>query len=383
MAATTSRISSALQPRRRVRPSRSVVLWVVLVVLVGVAARFAVSTLGYNYDFESYQIVARIMANGGNVYQETFRYNYGPAWFNVLHLFQSLASNPEHFRLCIIGFLTLIDLAIAGLIVRRYSVLLGCIFFLNPISIIITGFHNQFDNLAIALALAAVMVYEDGATQKPARSTLWAAVLLGASLIVKHIFFLFPLWLFLHPGPRRQRLVLLLLPYGLFLASFLPYVAHGYAGIIKNVLAYVSSHNAPLLTALTAGHLSASAATYLFMVVMLGAGMWFRRFSSLHLLVLYVCTLVVFSPAIANQYYVIPILFILVFPNFWSILAGSIAALMLVAHPQGLDAAQRLDSPMLAFIVSYGMYAYVCVLFVSLLLTTLKLRRQQPVLPHL
>ncbi len=378
MPTTPSPLRSFLHPWQHGTQPRSVFLWIVLIVLLGVAARFAVSTLGYNYDFESYQIVARIMANGGNVYQETFRYNYGPAWFNLLHLFQSLASHPEHFRLCIIGFLTLVDLAIAGLIARRYSVFLGSIFFLNPISIIITGFHNQFDNLAIALALAAVLVYEAGDSQKGARSTIWAAGLLGVSLIVKHIFFLFPLWLFLRPGPRQRRLTILFLPYGIFLVSFLPYIAHGYAGIIKNVIAYVSSHNAPLLTAVTAGHLSPAVAGYLFIMAMLAAGIWFRRLASLHLFVLYLGTLVAFSPAIANQYYVIPVLFILAFPNFWSILAGSIAALVLVAHPQGLDAAQRFDSSVFAFVVSYGMYAYVCVLFVSVLLTALKLRRQPP-----
>jgi hypothetical protein len=49
-------------------------------VAIGVGLRIWVSTLGYNFDFESYAVVASIIDSGGNVYAETHRYNYGPVW---------------------------------------------------------------------------------------------------------------------------------------------------------------------------------------------------------------------------------------------------------------------------------------------------------------
>ncbi|MGH7862213.1 MAG: hypothetical protein ACREOS_08220 [Candidatus Dormibacteraceae bacterium] len=48
-------------------------------VILGVGARLYLATSFYgNYDEDSYFIVARIMLAHGNVYAETFRYNYSP-----------------------------------------------------------------------------------------------------------------------------------------------------------------------------------------------------------------------------------------------------------------------------------------------------------------
>jgi len=46
-------------------------------VAIGIGLRIWVSTFGYNFDFESYAVVASIIDSGGNVYAETHRYNYG------------------------------------------------------------------------------------------------------------------------------------------------------------------------------------------------------------------------------------------------------------------------------------------------------------------
>ncbi|CAM8376021.1 hypothetical protein MCEMHM7_00896 [Candidatus Methylopumilus planktonicus] len=51
----------------------------------GLGIRLFCASRGYNWDVDSYRVVADIVARGGNVYQETGRYNYGPIWFYILH----------------------------------------------------------------------------------------------------------------------------------------------------------------------------------------------------------------------------------------------------------------------------------------------------------
>lgn len=97
-----------------------------LLVLAGIAVRFAISFLGGNFDHQSYAIVAEITDRGGNVYIETFRYNYGPIWFNIIHVFDEIAdlfaANYEVvFRCMLVGLLTATDLAIAYLLYRRFG----------------------------------------------------------------------------------------------------------------------------------------------------------------------------------------------------------------------------------------------------------------------
>ncbi len=121
------------------------------VVLVGIFLRFFVMTKGHNFDFESYCIVGKIAGNFGNVYAETYRYNYGPIFFCVLGLLYRISAftnNPTIiFRILIVSILTLADLGIMGFIAKKYSKKKALIFFLNPVSIIITGYHlfNYFE----------------------------------------------------------------------------------------------------------------------------------------------------------------------------------------------------------------------------------------------
>ncbi|WP_428355678.1 hypothetical protein [Methyloprofundus sp.] len=172
--------------------------WFTLLIIVGTFFRLAVAQKGYNFDIASYRIVADIMADGGNVYAETQRYNYGPIWFYILSFLDYLpfpvADPLLSLRWKVSCFLSLCDITIVILLYRWYGLKVASLFFLNPIAIIITGYHSNFDNLAILVALISVKTLDNN-TQNFNYTSITALGLLGLSLSIKHVLFLFPLWL--------------------------------------------------------------------------------------------------------------------------------------------------------------------------------------------
>lgn len=133
---------------------------------LGIMLRYLVMSLGYNYDFTSYCIVGEISGNLRNVYAETTRYNYGPIFLCIQGVFYRISQiKPDNwmliYRVMIVTVLTMADLGIAAFIANRHSYFKALVFFLNPVSIIITGFHNQFDNIAVMLALISTLFFNN------------------------------------------------------------------------------------------------------------------------------------------------------------------------------------------------------------------------------
>lgn len=135
-----------------------------IVVTLGVILRVLVAFRDYNFDVESYRIVADLVAQGKNVYANTPRYNYGPIWFHILSYLDRSPWFPSSavwaLRWKVTFFLTGVDLGIAILLLRWFGTLPAVLFFLNPISIIITGYHSQFDNLAVLIGLLSARLLE-------------------------------------------------------------------------------------------------------------------------------------------------------------------------------------------------------------------------------
>ena len=216
--------------------------WLFFVMLAaGFAARLLVATRGHDYDMDSWQIMASIADRGDNVYASTDRYNFAPAWFHVLHVLNLLAGhNPTVFRYAVAGFLSLGDAGIFFILWRRFGRLAAGWFFLNPISVIITGYQCNFDNLAILSGLLAVMLMGEDFDRPVTRRKLLGLVVLGLSLVIKHVFFAFPFWLAVKQKGMRQKLVVILVPIFIFALSFVPYWHAGSQGIIQNVFLYRS-----------------------------------------------------------------------------------------------------------------------------------------------
>ncbi len=312
--------------------------WMGGVLLAGLAARWYFSTLGHNYDFESYQVVAGLMDEGKNVYANTDRYNYGPVWFNVIHLLDVLAGrNPEVFRGLLVVLLSAADAGIAWILWRRVGALAAILFFLNPVSMMITGYHNQFDNVAVLLGLWSVVVYGENFEKPPGGRQFGALAVLGLSLMTKHLLFVFPLWLAVKQKGWWAKGVVLALPVAIFLLGFAPYWADGKQGIIDHVFRYHSLHVACLYNLVMPGFLQSMVSAQAFwLAILAGFACFCRRRTALDSLLIYLAVMVAAAPATMNQYLAIPSAFTSVFVNFSTVIYTLAAAFHLATDTNGL-----------------------------------------------
>ena len=121
--------------------------------ILGAGLRLSASTLGWNFDIESFFLVGHLMESGRNVYVETGRMPYGPVspaiFALALQLERALGFDgiaPFHF--IVAGILTVADMGIALTLLRAYGYAPAIVFALSPVSILITGYHSQIDNAA-------------------------------------------------------------------------------------------------------------------------------------------------------------------------------------------------------------------------------------------
>lgn len=322
----------------------------------GIAVRFWVSRYGHNYDLESYRVVADIVDRGGNVYAETDRYNYGPVWFYVLGLLERFshvfADDEGAFRVSLIALLTAVDVGIWAILRRRYGLVASFLFFLSPISIVITGYHNQFDNLAVLLALAAMVVY--------AAAAIPGLLLLGLSLTVKHVLLAFPLWLAIKERGLGRKVLALVVPPAILVLSFLPFLREGAAGIVDNVVRYDSFDNAPFWHAVLPDVLQPLVPPpVLFAAALLVLGFVWRGRDHVDSVLLYLLAVVVFAPAIANQYLAIAVPAAAGFSNAFFLTFQALGLWLLSIHPDGLHhgwLTERAPAPLVFGEAGYRVY---------------------------
>ncbi len=200
-------------------------------------------------------------------------------------------------------------------------------FLINPVSLLLTGFHTQFENLAILFALASCLLLDDDQENRPMKFGL-AMLLLGISLVAKHVLIFLPIWFFFRPRLSRLQRLASLLPLGIFAASFLPYIRDERAleGIIEHVLLYDSFHLDGFFPYLVQAAFPLKAIEGLFswvpvfsgfqfvwLVAMLLTGYAVREKGHQEQLLIYLVAMVVFSSALADQYLVIPLITCAVF----------------------------------------------------------------------
>lgn len=217
------------------------------IIIVGTAIRLYLAFCFYgNYDMESYDIVSDLVLHGQNVYNETARYNYSPIWFTILGILKVISSGqPFHFAVrtfltCIDLFTLLVLVSIARLQKISYEGLItvALLFYLNPVSYLISGYHGQFDNLALLFILIGIyLILTNRNKSLILILTSWLAFSTG--LIIKHIVLGHYLTGINNLMKKNfYRLLALLATLLLFLMSFFPYWATGSGGIVRNVFLY-------------------------------------------------------------------------------------------------------------------------------------------------
>jgi hypothetical protein len=336
-----------------------------VVFVVGMAGRFWFGTLGHSWDYESCRIIVDLCAQGKNVYAGTFRYNYGPVLFNLLHLLDLLSGHdPAVFRLLLIGFLSAADLGIAFLLWWKFGPLAGALFFLNPVSMMVSGLINQFDNVAILLGLWSVVVFGDDFKKPLDRRKYAALAILGLSLMTKHIFFAFPFWLAVKQRGLLQKFLIMAVPPAIFFASFVPYWSAGHAGIVSNVFEYRSmndllgrSYNqffynelVPEIFRLMAG------AQFWWLLLLVLFAFFCRAKNSFDSLLIYTGVLVAFSPSLFAYYLAIPAALLCTTINPLSLCCLGFAALNLATRgtePPLLKNMGRFDDVAIYFLMAF------------------------------
>jgi len=350
-------------------------------VFVGIAWRFCVLTLGHNFDWESYCIVGDIVTSGGNVYAQTYRYNYGPFFSMIQGLLYRISTFAPAdaelllYRVLMVLTLTLADLGIAFFIGRNYSMVGAIVFFLNPVSIVITGYHNQFDNIAILFALISTLYYNE--EESFSKKDGWFVFWLTLCLITKHILFLIPIFLIFKKNlPIKKKLVYTVLPPFLFLCSFIPFCIDNLDalhGIVNNVFLYRSFNNAPLMN-------------FIYKLVGFPDGMKFFVYIGLMCLLayclkgldfensiyMYLIAMVAFSSAIANQYLAIPLAALCILNTRWfKYIYMGLVGCFLILHTDGLGLIRVLKNNSLLNIcdkyIYYGYTVATWILFITLL----------------
>ncbi len=204
-------------------------------------------------------------------------------------------------------------------------------------SLIITGLHNQFDNLAVFFGLCGILCIEASSAERDIKFQDIAGIFfLSFSLITKHILWAFPLYiLFSTKIDSRKKILYAFIPPFMFLISFLPFISEGWHGIVHNVFLYRSFNNFPLF-ALNIWNkfgiyipLQKYILVPLFGILILCSAYMFRCENIFDSFMLYTISLVCFSSAIANQYLIIPCMAVIFLMHRKSLLYFIVGAIFL------------------------------------------------------
>ncbi|NQW43753.1 MAG: hypothetical protein HQ463_10010 [Bacteroidetes bacterium] len=292
--------------------------------------RLWLASLGGNYDLESYNIVADIILDGRSVYGNTYRYNYGPVWAYILAGCKFVALNfndsGKVFHYLIVCILFIAEFYIGYQLSKKYkNPLLFLLFIFNPIGIIIAGYHSQFDILAIAVALASSI-------QLSKNNILKAAILLGLSLMIKHIMVFYAFYIIFDKSiSLKNKAIFTFLPVGIFLISFVPFLkdleaikenVFGYkfgfnAGIYSQILHFIFPERI-LNTALFKWLPVFKDWMFLWFFTMVTLGYLTNKYIKKYTFEMYSLVLVFTSVSFSEQYLYIPVLALVVFYKYYA-----------------------------------------------------------------
>jgi len=238
MALTSTSPSPPDAPRGPASRRRAVLFLAGAAVILGLRLWLAVRTPRL-YEFDQFWVpIAKAQAEGRNLWTET-DYHFFPPWAWLLGGFEALARRGADFAAVQRVFLTLVDAGIAALLHRLSPRIPGALsprtaalsYLANPVSVFVVSIQGQFDGLALAFLVAAVLV----SVRRNGSETVPAGILLGLSIAAKQVTLFHPLlWL-----RGRRGAASVAIAYALPIATLLPYAGSA-REIAKSLLVYYS-----------------------------------------------------------------------------------------------------------------------------------------------
>jgi hypothetical protein len=293
-----------------------------------------------NFDLATWRLEFSVLDRHGSLYRETL-YNHAPLWAGLLLAIGRTARDwGWSFVTSVCTFLNLVDVAIAALVWRivrvranrNIAAVSALLAFAHPISVIVSSYLGQFDNIAIVFLLIAVAL----STSRPPGS-LGLASALGASLVAKHVAWFHPLLLARGPSPRRFWTAAL--PYALFLVSFLPFW-RSWRFIRDHVFLYRGGPETFGLEPLRdVSWLPRETATLLFVAALLLAVWLLRRVEFGRACLLLFLVQLVLIPGVWSYYFVWPVALGAIFPSVGYLVYTLVVTAFLIKSPDvlGLD----------------------------------------------
>lgn len=220
------------------------------------------TSTGVSYDIQSYAIQAATTLHHQNVYDVTTRYPYPPVWIWIVALMQVLATATQLPFGAVVELPALLgDLALMSLIYRYaqrrfgpslYALLLAALFGLNPVTLLVSAGHGQFDSLVLFFLLLAAYLRAPTPDLPPDRKSnfrqshaLWSACALGVAVALKGYPILYAPYL-VASAPKGRRIASALLVLAPLVISGVIYsLMFGFSSqMLPNILQYSSTYDA-------------------------------------------------------------------------------------------------------------------------------------------
>lgn len=321
------------------------------IIFLGLVLRFMIIILpAVNFDMSMFMTYADVFREGKrNIFMYNYSYNYSAAifflvgFFDTIFQFLKLPFYPPVHR----TFITLIDLLTLFILIKiakKYNISekrTAVFYFLNPVSILLSGYHSHFDNIPVFFLLFGTWYYF--CSNLPYKKVMaWALISLG--FIVKHIIPFQVLLVYAFWYQRRyiyKAFILFGLTVIAFLATFIPFYTTDEAKFVINEyvfgyqgLATISGFTAIMYRLCPNCEFLEIKYYTLYKYLFMGAGIIFALYLTqlkdvFRALLLSLIFFVAFTSGHAAQYFILPIAVGALYPSIWFVLYTLVTTLFL------------------------------------------------------
>lgn len=326
------------------------------IIMLGTSLRLFLATVtSVNFDMEQHILNGKIFDSGErNIYINQPSYNYSPVIFYIigfLYTFnKTLFFIPYPFvqrtYQTIIDLLTLLVLVQIAKKLKISSIRTAVFYFLNPVSVLLSGYHGQYDNNAMLLLLTGVWYYFYGNLSLKRFKTTIAWFFITVGFVIKHHipFQVFLTFLYVYKNKNILKGFLLFgFTIVVFLSTFIPFYDTNESRYVINN--YVIGYQGLATISGITGFIRFFCVTCeifdvrlytIYRYIFMAGGMLFSLFlvrqkNLMRSLLLSLLFFQAFTSGHAAQYFILPISVGALFPSKWFIIYTAAVTLFLSA----------------------------------------------------